>query len=95
MKQFTLLFVEDTDTMEVKIKVFLSYGDLLLYKEDNELIKNSRLRMVDTDGHILYCEANTTTLQQALDNIAVYSALHNGVLDDSIKVINKYLEALK
>lgn len=35
------------------------------------------------------------TPQQAIDNIAVYSALHNGVLDTSVIVLDKSVKALK
>ena len=35
------------------------------------------------------------TPQQAIDNITVYSALHNGVLDSSIKVLDKCVKALE
>lgn len=35
------------------------------------------------------------TLNEALNNIAVYSSTHNGMLDESVKVIAKPLKAIK
>ena len=35
------------------------------------------------------------TPKEALNNISVYSSTHNGVLDESIKVITKHLKALE
>jgi len=58
MKQFTLLFVEDDDTKEVKTKVFLDFGNLLEYKHNNKLIEKSKLQIVDSDGYIWYCESD-------------------------------------
>ena len=33
------------------------------------------------------------TAQEALDNIAVYSALHNGILDTSVIILDKLIKA--
>ena len=35
------------------------------------------------------------TTKKALDNILIYSALHNGVLDSSLEIICKNLEVLE
>lgn len=35
------------------------------------------------------------TSKEALDNITIYSALHNGILDNNLKVIYKDLDVLE
>ena len=35
------------------------------------------------------------TPEEALNNIAIYSSMHNGILDESVKAIAKQLKALE